>query len=66
MQARELIRNSGINVTIGVDGGINLKTIGQVVRAGANEIVCGEAVFSGDIVKNIKSLYKKANEQFSG
>jgi ribulose-phosphate 3-epimerase len=62
MQARELLRNRGINVTIGVDGGINLKTIGQVVRAGANELVCGEAVFSGDIVKNIKSLYRKANE----
>jgi ribulose-phosphate 3-epimerase len=62
MQARELVRNRGINVTIGVDGGINLKTIGQVVRAGANEVICGEAVFSGDIVKNIKSLYRKANE----
>jgi ribulose-phosphate 3-epimerase len=52
-------------VTIGVDGGINLKTIGQVVRAGANELVCGEAVFSGDIVKNIKFLYRKANEAAS-
>jgi ribulose-phosphate 3-epimerase len=62
MQARELLRNRGINVTIGVDGGINLKTIEQVVRAGANELICGEAVFSGDIVKNIKSLSRKANE----
>jgi len=62
MQARELIRSRGVNVTIGVDGGINLKTIGLVVRAGADELICGEAVFSGDIVKNIKSLCKKANE----
>ena len=62
MQARELLKNRDINATIGVDGGINLKTIGQVVRAGANELICGEAVFSGDIVKNIKSLYRKANE----
>jgi len=62
MQARELVRNKGINVTIGVDGGINLKTVWQVVKAGANELICGEAVFSGDIVKNIKSLYRKANE----
>lgn len=62
MQTRELLRNRGINLTIGVDGGINLKTIGQVVRAGANELICGEAAFSGDIVKNIKSLYRKANE----
>jgi ribulose-phosphate 3-epimerase len=62
MQARELLRKRGIHVTIGVDGGINLKTIGKVVRAGANELICGEAVFSGDIVKNIRSLYRKANE----
>ncbi len=62
MQVRELLRNRGMNATIGVDGGINLKTIGQVVRAGANELICGKAVFSGDIVKNIKSLYRKANE----
>ncbi len=62
IQARELVRSKGINVAIGVDGGINLKTVGQVVRAGANELICGEAVFSGNIVKNIKSLYRKANE----
>jgi ribulose-phosphate 3-epimerase len=65
MQAKELLKNRGINATIGVDGGINLKTIGQVVRAGANELICGEAVFSGDIVKNIKFLYRKANEAAS-
>jgi|WetSurMetagenome_2_1015567.scaffolds.fasta_scaffold55298_2 ribulose-phosphate 3-epimerase len=62
MQARELVKSKGVNVTIGIDGGINLKTIGRVVRAGANEIICGEAVFSGDIVENIKCLYGKANE----
>ena len=62
MRVRELIRNGGADVTIGVDGGINLKTIGRVVRAGANELICGEAVFSGDIAKNIKLLYRKANE----
>ena len=64
-QARELLRNRGLNVMIGVDGGINLKTIGKVVRAGADELICGEAVFAGDIVKNIKSLYRKANEAAS-
>jgi ribulose-phosphate 3-epimerase len=62
LQTRELLRNRGVNVTIGVDGGINLKTVGQVVRAGVNELICGEAVFSGNIVKNIKSLFRKAND----
>ena len=65
MQARELLKNRDINATIGVDGGINLKTIGQVVRAGADELICGEAVCSGVIVKNIKLLYRKANEAAS-
>jgi len=45
MQAKELLKNRGINATIGVDGGINLKTIGQVVRAGANELICGRQSF---------------------
>ena len=62
IQARELVGNKDMNVTIGVDGGINLKTIGQVVKAGVNELICGESAFSGDIVKNIKALYKKASD----
>ena len=66
MQVRELLRIRGKDVTIGVDGGINLKTIGRVVKAGADEQICGEAVFSGDIGKNIESLYRKANAAFSG
>jgi ribulose-phosphate 3-epimerase len=61
-QARELLIKRGINVTIGVDGGINLGTIRQVVRAGADELICGAAVFSGDIVRNAEALYRRANE----
>jgi len=61
-QARELLRNRGLHVPIGVDGGLNHKTIGKVVKAGADELICGEAVFAGYIVKNIKSLYRKASE----
>ena len=62
-QMRELIQAKGLRTTIGVDGGINLKTIDSVVRAGVNEVVCGEAAFSGDISKNLKALYKKANSE---
>lgn len=61
METRELLKSKSVNATVGVDGGINIKTIERVVKAGANEVICGEAVFSGDIIKNIKALYRKAN-----
>jgi ribulose-phosphate 3-epimerase len=39
---------AGRNITIEVDGGINLETAGQVVAAGATALVAGSAIFSGD------------------
>jgi len=60
-QTRELIQTKGLHTKIAVDGGINLKSIDSVVKAGANELVCGDAVFSGDISENINALFKKAN-----
>ena len=62
VQAKELFRKRSLQVTIGVDGGINLQTVCHAVVAGADELVCGTAVFSGDIVQNIRSLTGKANE----
>jgi len=61
-ETRKLVRDSGLAIPIGVDGGINLKTIARVAKAGANELICGEAVFAGNVMKNIRSLYNKANE----
>lgn len=43
-------------LSIQVDGGINLTTIPEVVRAGADNLVAGSAVFGGDITKNIENL----------
>ena len=39
---------SGRDITIEVDGGINLDTAGQVVAAGATALVAGSAIFNGD------------------
>jgi ribulose-phosphate 3-epimerase len=39
---------AGRNITIEVDGGINLETVGQVVAAGATALVAGSAIFNGD------------------
>ncbi|MGC6453944.1 MAG: ribulose-phosphate 3-epimerase [Candidatus Puniceispirillaceae bacterium] len=43
---REMI--AGRDITIEVDGGINLETAGQVAAAGATALVAGSAIFSGD------------------
>jgi len=39
---------TGRDITIEVDGGINLDTAGQVVAAGATALVAGSAIFNGD------------------
>jgi ribulose-phosphate 3-epimerase len=41
------IAKSGRNIALEVDGGINPKTARQAVKAGANVLVAGTAVFSG-------------------
>jgi len=44
-------------IDLEVDGGINTKTIGDVVAAGANVVVAGSAVFNdGDYEKSISAL----------
>jgi ribulose-phosphate 3-epimerase len=44
------------NLDIEIDGGINGDTIKLAVEAGANVIVAGSYVFSGDYAQRIKSL----------
>ena len=39
---------AGRDITIEVDGGINLDRAGQVVAAGATALVAGSAIFNGD------------------
>ncbi len=53
----------GANFRIEVDGGIALDTVGDVVRAGAEVLVAGNAVFGqGDARKNVQELLKTARE----
>jgi ribulose-phosphate 3-epimerase len=48
---------------IEVDGGIDLETVGEVVRAGAEILVAGNAVFGkGDPTINAQKLLKAASE----
>lgn len=46
---REMIDRRNPGCRLQVDGGVNEETIGRVVRAGADMIVAGSAVFAGDV-----------------
>jgi ribulose-phosphate 3-epimerase len=52
-----------LNYRIEVDGGIGLDTVAEVVRAGAEILVAGNAVFGhGDPTSNAQRLLKAASE----
>jgi ribulose-phosphate 3-epimerase len=60
---RELRELKNLNYRIEVDGGIAAGTIAQVVRAGAEILVAGNAVFGkGDPTVNARELLKTAVE----
>lgn len=48
-----LLEKSGNKADIEVDGGVNLENVETLLAAGANIIVAGSAVFSGDIEENV-------------
>ena len=62
-QLAEIRSQRGLAFRIEVDGGIALDTVSDVVRAGAEILVAGNAVFgSGDPTKNAETLLKAATE----
>ena len=62
-QLAEMRVRRGLNYRIEVDGGIGLDTVAEVVRAGAEILVAGNAVFGhGDPTSNAQKLLKAAME----
>jgi ribulose-phosphate 3-epimerase len=59
---KTMLDQKDLDISIGVDGGINNNTISLVVKAGATQLIAGSAVFTGDIMKNIRILRERANE----
>ncbi len=54
---RTFLDTNGLeNIGIEVDGGIKIDNAAQAVRAGANIIVSGSGLFSGDIHKNMRQI----------
>ena len=63
MKLADLRSQRGLNYRIEVDGGIALDTVAEVVRAGAEILVAGNAVFgNGDPRSNAQKLLKAATE----
>jgi ribulose-phosphate 3-epimerase len=59
----ELRAQRGLSYRIEVDGGVALETVTEVVRAGAEILVAGNAVFGkGDPKENAQKLLKAATE----
>lgn len=59
----EIRSQRGLNYRIEVDGGIALNTVVDVVRAGGEILVAGNAVFgNGDPTRNAQGLLKAATE----
>ena len=56
---REKINNLGLKTDIEVDGGINDKTAGIVLNAGANVLVSGSYLFSSDDMKAAADALRK-------
>lgn len=52
-ELKKMIDKKGLKTDIEVDGGVTLNNVAEVLDAGANIIVAGSAVFSGNIEENI-------------
>ena len=57
-QARALI--GGRDIDLEVDGGVTEKNASEIVRAGANVLVAGSAIFKGEHGKQIKAIRSAA------
>lgn len=56
---RKMVSESGRDIDIQVDGGINRDNVKMVLAAGANVIVAGSAVFKGNIAENVEDFLRK-------
>ncbi len=56
--ARKYIDSNGLDVKIGVDGGVKHHNAKKIIEAGADILVSASGIFKGDIVKNIAEFRK--------
>lgn len=61
-QVRKLIDDSGCDIRLEVDGGVNVDNIGQIAAAGADMFVAGSAIFNQP---DYKQVIDKMREQLA-
>ena len=57
------LREMAPDIDIEVDGGVNLDNVGELVRAGANILVAGTAVFGEDVAENTGKMIERMYEE---
>ena len=62
---RKIIDNSGLDIRLEVDGGVNVNNIRQIAEAGADAFVAGSAIFGAenyeDVVKKMRAELAEAS-----
>ena len=60
---REMLDQNGSKAELEVDGGINVNTVSEIVKAGASAFVAGSAVFNSEnsVTENVRILQEKIN-----
>ncbi len=60
--AKKIILDNGLKIDLGVDGGINMETAPLAVKAGANVLVAGSAIYGQ---RSVKLAIKRLRESIS-
>ncbi len=55
-ELNKMVIRRGLKTDIEVDGGITLANVEEVLAAGANIIVAGNAIYTGDAAANVKAF----------
>ena len=61
-ELKKIVDEKGLKTDIEVDGGVNLSNVEELMDAGANIIVAGSAIFSGDVTENTIRFLNIINE----
>ncbi len=56
---QQMLMKKGLKTDVEVDGGVTLDNVEDILDAGANIIVAGSSVFSGDAALNVQSFLER-------
>lgn len=59
---KEMIEKRGLEIDIEIDGGVTPDNVKEILKAGANVIVAGSAVFGKNITEQVEKFHKAFEE----